>query len=323
LLERGVGLSSTSDSEVITQMLAAPPPGGELAGPDWVGRIAAFMAEAEGAYALVILTRDAVYAVRDPWGLRPLCLGELSNNGHPGYVVASESCALATIGARVSCVKSSRERSCGWTAAGLHSVQGRGPPSGQSLCVFEYVYFARPIPCSKDRRFTGCANVWASNWPARRRSTPMSSSACPTPPPRPLSATARFPASLQRGPDQEPLHRAHLYPARRPLRSVGVHLKYNPLTANLEGKRVVLIDDSIVRGNTIGPHPGPAARGRRDRGARARLVPAHSTSLFHGRRHGDPRGAHRQQAGCPGHLRAYRRGQPFDTDRSKLHFEWM
>ena len=105
LLHHGVGLISSSDSEVIVQMLAAPPPGGEPNGPDWEARIAGFMAVAEGAYSLVILTRDAVYGVRDPWGLRPLCLGEL-NHGATGYVLASESCALATIGAQ--CVREVR-----------------------------------------------------------------------------------------------------------------------------------------------------------------------------------------------------------------------
>src|SRR5258706_447305 len=104
LLERGVGLSSSTDSEVITQMLAAPPEvwsdnklhldGNGL--DRWEGRIRAFMEVAEGAYSLTILTRDAVYAVRDPLGLRPLCLGQFDSGG---YVVASESCAIVTIGA--------------------------------------------------------------------------------------------------------------------------------------------------------------------------------------------------------------------------------
>ncbi|WP_374688415.1 amidophosphoribosyltransferase, partial [Promineifilum sp.] len=83
LLQRGVGLASTSDSEVITQMLAAP--AGSWAQhaangsePDrWVARLRAFMSVAQGAYSLVLLTRDAVYAVRDPLGLRPLCLGQV------------------------------------------------------------------------------------------------------------------------------------------------------------------------------------------------------------------------------------------------------
>ena len=99
LLERGVGLSSSSDSEVIVQMLAAPPVSPASLKPDWEDRIRSFMHQAEGAYSLVILTRDAIFAARDPLGLRPLCLGEVtSKDGRKGFVIASESCALATIG---------------------------------------------------------------------------------------------------------------------------------------------------------------------------------------------------------------------------------
>src|SRR5260221_11704703 len=89
LLQRGTGLSSSSDSEVITQMLA----GGS---GDWENRIREFMNKAVGAYALTILTRNAIYGVRDPWGFRPLVLGKFDNGDH---VLASESCALTTIGA--------------------------------------------------------------------------------------------------------------------------------------------------------------------------------------------------------------------------------
>ena len=105
LLQRGVGLISTTDSEVITQMLAIPTTGGAsplarwLPTGTWEDRIAAFMEKAEGAYSLAILTRDALYAVCDPWGLRPLCVGELKWEGERGYVFASESCALDTVGA--------------------------------------------------------------------------------------------------------------------------------------------------------------------------------------------------------------------------------
>ncbi|HHE72990.1 MAG TPA: amidophosphoribosyltransferase, partial [Chloroflexi bacterium] len=89
LLQRGVGLTSSSDTEVIIQMLA----GAE--GHSWEVRIENFMRQAQGAYSLTILTRDAVYGVRDPWGFRPLCIGKLNGSG---WVLASESCALGTIG---------------------------------------------------------------------------------------------------------------------------------------------------------------------------------------------------------------------------------
>ncbi len=253
LLERGVGLSSTSDSEVITQMLAAPPPGGELAGPDWVGRIAAFMAEAEGAYALVILTRDAVYAVRDPWGLRPLCLGELSNNGHPGYVVASESCALATIGARYL-----REIQPGeivrLDGSGLHSVQGRAPAEHQSLCVFEYVYFARPDTVLEGQTVHRVRQRLGEEL---AREAPVEADVVIGVPDSATPAAIGY-AQVSGIPFSEGLTknryigRTFIQPDDR-IRRVGVHLKYNQLTANLAGKRVVLIDDSIVRGNTISP----------------------------------------------------------------------
>ena len=148
LLQRGVGLVSTSDSEVITQMLAMPTVGGNhplarwLPTGDWEDRIATFMEKAEGAYCLAILTREALFAVRDPWGLRPLCLGEMAWGGARGYVFASESCALGTVGARFV-----REVKPGEIvridAEGFHSTQGRTPET-QSFCSFEYVYFARP-----------------------------------------------------------------------------------------------------------------------------------------------------------------------------------
>ena len=78
LLERGVGLSSSSDTEVMIHLLAGA--GGP--GTDWVSRIRVLMARAEGAYTLTIGTRTAVYGVRDPWGLRPLVLGRLPGGGH-------------------------------------------------------------------------------------------------------------------------------------------------------------------------------------------------------------------------------------------------
>src|SRR5262249_43140149 len=105
----------------------------------WESRIRSFMCVAEGAYSLAILTRDALYAVRDPFGLRPLCLGELEG---AGYVLASESCALLTIGAKYV-----REVEPGeivrLDAQGFTSSIGRKPLK-RAMCIFEYVYFARP-----------------------------------------------------------------------------------------------------------------------------------------------------------------------------------
>ncbi len=255
LLERGVGLTSSSDSEVITQMLAAPPPGGEPNGPNWAARIVAFMAEAEGAYSLVILTQNAVYAVRDPWGLRPLCLGELPNGpcGRGGYAVASESCALGTIGAHFL-----RQVEPGeiirLDAEGYHSQPGRQPAPQSTLCIFEYVYFARPdsmlegqtVHCVRQRLGAELA-----------REAPIHADVVigvpdsATPAAIGYARTAGIPYSEGLTKNRY-IGRTFIQPGDR-LRRAGIHLKYNPLTANLAGQRVILIDDSIVRGNTAGP----------------------------------------------------------------------
>ncbi|MCS7061960.1 MAG: amidophosphoribosyltransferase [Anaerolineae bacterium] len=281
LLERGVGLSSTTDSEVITQMLAAPPEvwngslmpeasldvsvAGDLTTPSapiqhpvvnvqnpgdrWVQRIRAFMQVAEGAYCLVILTREAVYAARDPHGLRPLCLGAL---GEGGYVVASESCALMTVGAEFirevragEIVRLDRE--------GITSFAG-AKPTLPALCIFEYVYFARP-----DSQLQGQVIHEVRQRLGRQlaREAPADADIVFGVPDSATPAAIGY--SQESGiPFSEGLTknryigRTFIQPDDA-LRKLGVSLKFNPLTANLKNKRVVLIDDSIVRGNTVGP----------------------------------------------------------------------
>lgn len=255
LLERGVGLSSTTDSEVITQMLAAPAKvwaTDEQAVNDtddrWIARIRAFMQVAEGAYSLTILTRNAVYAVRDPHGLRPLCLGALDD----GYVVASESCALATIGARYL-----REVAPGeivrLDAEGVTSVPGRAP-ANRALCIFEYVYFARPDTLlggqviHKVRQAMG--RQLAREAPADADVVvPVPDSAVPAAIGFSHESGLPFIEGLTKN---RYIGRTFIQPDNQ-LRQIGIQLKFNPLTANLEGQRVVLIDDSIVRGNTARP----------------------------------------------------------------------
>jgi amidophosphoribosyltransferase len=251
LLERGVGLISSSDSEVIVQMLAAPPPGGEPDGPDWEARIAAFMDLAEGAYALVILTADAVFAVRDPWGLRPLCLGEL-NSGACGHVVASESCALATIGAHFM-----REVKPGeivrLDAAGVTSRQGHAPMPQRALCVFEHVYFSRPDSLldgqlvHRVRQRLG--ETLALEAPAEADMViGVPDSATPAAIGYAMASGIPYNEGLTKN---RYIGRTFIQPDDR-LRKTGVGLKFNPLAANLSGQRIVLVDDSIVRGTTTG-----------------------------------------------------------------------
>ncbi len=264
LLERGGGLSSTSDSEVLTYMLAVPT---QLSGFEttrvktedgssvnikdidfWQSQLISFMLEAEGAYTLGVLTKDAIYGVRDPQGLRPLCLGKLEG----GWVFASESCALNTIGATfvrdIEPGEIIRIDQRGVTSLRLeHTKQ-------LAMCSFEYVYFARP-----DTNLEGNVVHDVRQRIGRRlaKESPVEADVVVA---VPDSATPHgIGYSLESGiPYTEGLiknryiGRTFITPDQS-LREVGMQLKYNPLRANLEGKRVVLIDDSIVRGTTSGP----------------------------------------------------------------------
>lgn len=258
LLRRGVGLSSTTDSEVITQMLSAPPEvwlNGDYVDVDgdnldlWQARIKAFMQAADGAYSLAILTRSGIYAVRDPYGLRPLCLGELEGGG---WVVASESCALATIGARYV-----REVEPGEIVrlddSGITSISGR-TPQRRALCIFEYVYFARPDSLLEGQMIHSVrqrmGRQLAREAPADADIViPVPDSAIPAAIGYSQEAGLLFTEGLTKN---RYIGRTFIQPDDQ-LRRDGVRLKFNPLTSNLAGKRVVLIDDSIVRGNTAGP----------------------------------------------------------------------
>ncbi len=244
LLQRGVGLVSSSDSELITQILAGVP------GRTWEERLAGLVEQAKGAYSLVILTRKAIYALRDPWGFRPLCLGRLNESG---WVVASESCALETIGATFL-----REVRPGEAvrldAAGATSWQVCPPRKPAGLCIFEYIYFARPDSLLEGR----------SVHSVRRRLGARLAHEHPVEADLvigvPDSATAHAIGYAQASgiPFGEGLiknryiGRTFIQPDER-LRRMGVALKFNPLPDALRGRRVVLVDDSIVRGTTSGP----------------------------------------------------------------------
>ncbi len=242
LLQRGVGLASSSDSEVITQMLAG------ASGDTWEVRIRDFMQSAEGAYSLAILTRDAVYAVRDPWGFRPLCIGRINGCG---WVVASESCALGTIDATFE-----RELAPGeivrLDADGV-TTWSTPPAPRPAMCIFEYVYFARPDSILEGRSVHGVRRAMGARLAAEHPVDADMVIGVPD------SATAHAIgyANASNTPYGEGLiknryiGRTFIQPDER-LRRRKVALKYNPLP-DLTGKRIVLVDDSIVRGTTSGP----------------------------------------------------------------------
>jgi len=242
LLERGVGLTTSTDSEVIIHLLAG------AGGNDWITRIRILMAKAEGAYTLTILTRDAVYGVRDPWGLRPLVLGKVDK----GYAIASESCAFATIGGEMI-----REIGPGEVVRldrnGYEIMQG-SPPQKLAFCTFEQIYFARP-----DSILNGKL-VHQTRQKLGQRLAKEAPAKADIVVPVPDSGTPHAIGYAQRSniPYSEGLiksryiGRTFIQPSNE-LRKVGVAMKFNPLPDNLAGKRVVMIDDSIVRGNTSGP----------------------------------------------------------------------
>ena len=259
LLARGVGLTSESDSELLTQLLAAPTPMSEgiaQPGHDWFARIERMMQLAEGAYSLVLLTHDAVWAVRDPHGLRPLVLGEIDAPDAPhgkGWVVASESCAFQTIGARLL-----REVEPGEIvrlgADGMTSRRARVPECARAFCSFEYVYFARP-----DSEIEGqlIHSVRQRLGRELAREAPAVADLVIGVPDSALPAALGY-AQVSGIPYGEGLiknryiGRTFIQPSEE-LRKSGVRLKFNPLSENLRGKRIVLVDDSIVRGTTAGP----------------------------------------------------------------------
>ncbi len=242
LLERGVGLQTSTDSEVILHLLAG------AGGSDWATRIRIMMARAEGAYSLVILTREAIYGVRDPWGLRPLVLGKLEG----GHVLASESCAFATVGAELV-----QEIAPGEIvridADGYEIMQGV-PPQKLAFCTFEQIYFARPDSILNGRLVHEVRQKLGRQL---AKELPVKADMVV---PVPDSGTPHAIGYAQKSkiPYSEGLiksryiGRTFIQPTDE-LRQSGVAMKFNPLPENLQGKRVVLVDDSIVRGNTSGP----------------------------------------------------------------------
>jgi amidophosphoribosyltransferase len=244
LLQRGVGLSSTSDSEVIIMMLAG------ARGSTWLDRIRSVMRKWNGAYSLVILTRDGVYAVRDPWGFRPLSVGLLPSGGH---AAASESCALQTIGCiAIREVKPGEIIALSNNALTVH--QAMIPKTRQAACTFEFIYFARPDSIWNGQNVHEVRQRLGQQLAIENKIE--ADAVIPIPD---SSVPAAIGFAAQSGiPYNEGLvknryiGRTFIQPTES-LRKQGVALKFNPLPGNIRNKRLIVIDDSIVRGNTTGP----------------------------------------------------------------------
>jgi len=238
LTAAGATLRATSDSEVIGALIAGDD------GPldDAVART---MQRLEGAYSIVALSQGTLIAFRDPHGFRPLVLGRM----HEDWVVASETCSLDLVGAEFV-----REVERGEAVLidehGLRSVQAVEPAGGGALCVFEFFYLARP-----DTRLAGIevhaarvrmGEALAAEAPADADLVlPIPDSGTPAAIGFSRALGIPFSEGLIKN---RYIGRTFIQPDQE-LRQLGVRLKFNPL-AEVAGKRVVVVDDSIVRGNT-------------------------------------------------------------------------
>ena len=244
LLREGVGLSSSSDSEVMTMMLA------RAQGATWSERIQDCMKKWQGAYSLVILTRDCVYAVRDPWGFRPLNVGTLPSGGS---AVASETGALQTLGCEVIReIKPGEVVTLSDKALVVH--QALEPVSPQARCVFEFIYFARP-----DHVWDGLSvhHVRQRLGEELAREVNLQADVVIPVPDSSVPAAIGF-SHMANIPYNDGfvknryVGRTFIEPTDS-LRKRGVALKFNVINENVRDKRVIMVDDSIVRGNTTGP----------------------------------------------------------------------
>jgi amidophosphoribosyltransferase len=240
LSELGYTFTSSTDSDAIANLLAYAP------GQAWDEKLSYLMRRLQGAYSLTVLTKDTLLGIRDPRGVRPLCLGKL--NG--GWIIASESCALDHLGATYL-----REVEPGETVViddkGLRSIPYAGELPKPAPCVFEQIYFARP-----DSLLGGQLNYLTRREMGRQlaREHPVEADVVIG---VPDSATAAAVGYAQQSgiPYSEGLvknryvGRTFIQPDQR-IRDLGVRLKFNPLPEVIGGKRVVVVDDSIVRGTT-------------------------------------------------------------------------
>lgn len=235
----GSVFQTTTDTEVVANLLA------RYSQDQMEDALAKVMIDMKGAYALVIISEDRLVGVRDPMGIRPLCLGELGGS----YVLASESAALDSIGAKFS-----RDVNPGEIVVidkdGLRSLQVFNSPQSAN-CIFEYIYFAR-----SDSTIDGI-NVYQSRLEMGRRLAREANVEADLVISVPDSGTpAALGYSKESGlPFEEGLMknryvgRTFIQPSQK-IRELGVRLKLNPVKEVVAGKRVIMVDDSIVRGTT-------------------------------------------------------------------------
>jgi amidophosphoribosyltransferase len=238
LIEQGFEFNTTTDSEIIANLILSAKE------KSFVSKIRYAMRRLQGAYSLVIIHKDELYGVRDPLGVRPLCLGSIDG----GWAIASETCAFDHIGAQFIREITPNEI----VRINKNGIQSYSEKSDKkAICIFEYIYFARPDSTIEGKLL----------YQTRQNMGAMLSEEYPVDADYvmgvPDSATAAgIGYSRASGiPYCEGLlknryiGRTFIEPDQR-LRDLGVKLKFNPLADVVGGKKLVVVDDSIVRGTT-------------------------------------------------------------------------
>ena len=239
LKEKGISFVGTSDSEIIAAMIATSKK------ENFEDAIVDTLAHCRGAFSIVIMTKDKLIAVRDPNGIRPLCIGKLDN----ALVVSSETCALDIVGAQFIRDVSNGEivvidkeglRSKTWEMA-----------EREAFCVFEFSYFARPDSVISGR------NVYEARFHMGKylaKEHPVEADMVMAVPESGVPAAMGY-AAESKIPYEEGLiknryiGRTFIQPSQE-IRDLGVRLKLNPIRDAVRGKKVIIIDDSIIRGTT-------------------------------------------------------------------------
>ena len=238
LCQLGYTFATTTDSEVIANLILSSTERSP------VDRIKYAMRRLQGAYSLVIMTKDKLIGVRDPMGVRPLCLGTIDG----GWVIASESCAFGHIGAQFI-----REIEPGEIVVinknGVRSFTENGPR--RALCIFEYIYFARPDSIIQGKLLypvrQAMGRILARDYPVDAdlvMGVPDSATAAGIG--YAIASGIPYCEGLIKN---RYVGRTFIEPDQR-LRDLGVKLKFNPLSETIAGKRLIVVDDSIVRGTT-------------------------------------------------------------------------
>ncbi|MFC1938009.1 amidophosphoribosyltransferase [Chloroflexota bacterium] len=238
LTEQGYTFNTSTDTEVIAKLILSSPEN------DWVSKIRYAMRRLRGAYSMALMTNRTLLAVRDPFGVRPLCLGASDH----GLVVASETCALDHIGASFI-----REVEPGE----IVTIDENGIKSHpekvdrRAMCIFEFIYFARPDSVINGQLIYEARQAMGQ---MLAEEYPVDADLVMGVPDSATAASVGY--ALRSGiPWGEGLlknryvGRTFIEPHQR-IRDLGVKLKFNPMPQILAGKRVVVVDDSIVRGTT-------------------------------------------------------------------------